>query len=49
MAGYRNRMVHFYKEISAEELYDILLNELKDIETFLVEMEIFIRKYKSQI
>lgn len=49
MAGYRNRMVHFYKEIMPEELHDILLNELKDIETFLKEMEIFIHKYKSQL
>ncbi len=49
MAGYRNRMVHFYKEILPEELYDILLNELKDIESFLKEMEIFIHKYKSQL
>jgi len=49
MAGYRNRMVHFYKEISPEELYDILINELKDIEDFLKEVEIFLHKYKSQI
>ena len=27
MAGYRNRMVHFYKDIMAQELYDILQNE----------------------
>jgi uncharacterized protein YutE (UPF0331/DUF86 family) len=49
MAGYRNRMVHFYKEISPEELYIILIKELQDIERFLKEMEIFIHKYKSQI
>ncbi len=49
MAGYRNRMVHFYKEILPEELYDILLNELKDIESFLKEMGVFIHKYKSQL
>lgn len=28
MAGYRNRMVHFYHEISERELYDILTTEL---------------------
>ncbi len=49
MAGYRNRMVHFYKEILPEELHDILLYELKDIESFLKEIEIFIHKYKSQL
>lgn len=35
MAGYRNRLVHFYAEITTQELYDILQNHLKDIETFL--------------
>lgn len=48
MAGYRNRMVHFYKEILAEELYDILHNELKDIEKFLKEIETFIKKYNKR-
>jgi len=32
MARYRNRMVHFYDEISDEELYRILTRELGDIE-----------------
>lgn len=48
MAGYRNRMVHFYKEISEKELYDILQSNLGDIEKFLKEMEVFIKKYKDQ-
>lgn len=34
MAGYRNRMVHFYDEITQEELYAILQERLPDIETF---------------
>jgi uncharacterized protein YutE (UPF0331/DUF86 family) len=33
MAGYRNRLVHFYHEISPEELYGICANNLGDIET----------------
>jgi len=32
MARYRNRMVHFYDEISDEELYGILTRELGDID-----------------
>jgi uncharacterized protein YutE (UPF0331/DUF86 family) len=32
MARYRNRMVHFYDEITDEELYRILTGELGDIE-----------------
>ena len=31
LAGYRNRMVHFYHEISARELFDICSNELADV------------------
>lgn len=34
MAGYRNRMIHFYDEITPEELHAIILNNLKDLETF---------------
>ncbi len=32
LAGYRNRLVHFYHEVSAEELYHICSNQLGDIE-----------------
>jgi uncharacterized protein YutE (UPF0331/DUF86 family) len=32
MAGYRNRLVHFYHEVSPEELYNICANQLGDIE-----------------
>ena len=35
MAGYRNRLVHFYAEIDAEELYNILHNNLGDFDVFL--------------
>ena len=35
MAKYRNRLVHFYAEITAKELYDILQNDLGDFDTFL--------------
>ncbi len=38
MAGYRNRIVHLYHEITDEELYEILRNDLKDIEQFLKEI-----------
>lgn len=32
LAGYRNRMVHFYHEITAKELYEICTTELQDVE-----------------
>jgi uncharacterized protein YutE (UPF0331/DUF86 family) len=35
MAGYRNRMVHFYQEISSKELFEICVKELIDIESLL--------------
>ena len=35
IAGYRNRMVHFYHEITDKELYQLCTRNLKDIETIL--------------
>ncbi|MBI3599088.1 MAG: DUF86 domain-containing protein [Nitrospinae bacterium] len=35
MAGYRNRIVHFYAEISPEEIYRIINNNLGDFDIFL--------------
>ena len=34
MAGYRNRMVHFYSEISEMELHQIIQEELQDFNVF---------------
>jgi uncharacterized protein YutE (UPF0331/DUF86 family) len=35
MAKYRNRIVHFYAEITAQEYYDIIKNNLDDFDAFL--------------
>jgi len=35
MANYRNRLVHFYAEITPQELYDLLHNNLGDFDIFL--------------
>jgi uncharacterized protein YutE (UPF0331/DUF86 family) len=32
LAGYRNRLVHFYHDISTEELYQIATEQLQDVE-----------------
>jgi uncharacterized protein YutE (UPF0331/DUF86 family) len=48
MAGYRNRMVHFYKEVTPEELYDIVVNDLKDFERFAKEIVAFIKAYEDK-
>jgi len=47
MAGYRNRLVHFYHEVSARELYSILKNNLNDMENFVKEMKVFIEHYRK--
>ena len=39
MAGYRNRLTHFYAEIISHELYDIINNNLGYFETFLVAVK----------
>lgn len=49
MAGYRNRMVHLYHEVSSEEIYDILKNHLSDIERFIYEITNFIKRYQNTI
>ena len=48
MAGYRNRMVHFYREITHEELYHIVVNNLKDFENFVRDIVRFIRAYEEK-
>jgi uncharacterized protein YutE (UPF0331/DUF86 family) len=32
LAGFRNRLIHFYDEVTTEELYGIVKNELGDLE-----------------
>lgn len=34
MAGYRNRLVHLYWEVTAKELYELITDRLGDFETF---------------
>ena len=39
MAGYRNRLTHFYAEISAHELHQILQEHLNDFGVFLAAVK----------
>ena len=48
MAGYRNRMVHFYHEISSEELLDICLNHTDEIDRLLEQMLQWLRSSKGR-
>lgn len=42
MAKYRNRLVHFYAEITPKELYGILQNDLDDFAVFLGAIKSFL-------
>jgi uncharacterized protein YutE (UPF0331/DUF86 family) len=46
MAGYRNRMVHFYHEITPEELHEICLNHLDEIKLLLERLLQWIKENK---
>jgi uncharacterized protein YutE (UPF0331/DUF86 family) len=48
MAGYRNRMVHFYHEVSVEELYDIRVRHLQDIEQVLEALVNWINSHPAK-
>ncbi len=49
MAGYRNRLIHFYHEVSDTELYVILRDHLNDMEEFVKEIKDFIKIYKTRL
>ena len=42
MAGYRNRLVHFYDEVTPEELHEILTSHLGDLEQVVVAIQTWI-------
>jgi len=39
MADYRNRLVHFYVEVTPKEVYKVIKEDLKDFETFLAAIK----------
>lgn len=49
MAGYRNRLVHFYDEVSTVELYEICTQDLSDIERITRALEQWIRDHPELI
>lgn len=38
MVKYRNRLVHFYQEVTIQEIYDIIQNKLGDFKNFIAEI-----------
>jgi uncharacterized protein YutE (UPF0331/DUF86 family) len=49
LAGYRNRMVHFYDEISDKELYEICTAELADVERLLAALLEWARRHPEMV
>ncbi len=49
MAGYRNRMVHFYQEVGEKELYELSTRRANDIEGLLERMLAWIRSNPDRI
>ena len=49
LAGYRNRMVHFYHQVTHEELYRLCTRNLKDVETILEALVGWIRENPDKI
>lgn len=42
MAGYRNRLTHFYADVTPEEISNILKNNLIDFDTFLKSIKLLL-------
>jgi uncharacterized protein YutE (UPF0331/DUF86 family) len=49
MARYRNRMVHFYDEISDEELYGILSREVRDVEELVAAITDWLNAHPDRV
>lgn len=49
MAGYRNRLVHFYDEVTPAELYTILTVHLGDVERVLEEIRGWLAEHASRV
>ena len=49
IAGYRNRLVHFYDEISEQELYEICSSQLEDVRTVLEDLMDWVRTHPDLV
>jgi uncharacterized protein YutE (UPF0331/DUF86 family) len=49
IAGYRNRLVHFYDEVSDNELYDICSSQLDDVRSLLDALLEWVRGHPDSI
>ncbi len=49
LAGYRNRLVHFYHEVSAEELFEICRSQLGDLEIIQNAYRRWMKEYPERV
>lgn len=49
MAGYRNRLIHFYHQVSVEELYEICTLGLEDMERITRALERWLRALPEKV
>ncbi len=49
VAGYRNRMVHFYHEVSSRELYEICSTRLEDVGKVVEGFRRWTREHSDQV
>ena len=47
LAGYRNRMVHFYHEIGPDELYEVCARDLGDVERIAEAYRKWLREHEE--
>ena len=49
LAGYRNRLVHFYHDVSEHELYEICASHLGDIEKIADTMRVWMKSHPNNL
>nr|NLD40172.1 DUF86 domain-containing protein [Actinomycetales bacterium] len=49
LAGYRNRMVHFYDEISSAELFEICAHQVGDVRRILAALLMWVRDNPERV
>ncbi len=49
MAKYRNRMVHFYDEVTKEEIYEIVTRELRDFEDTIADLNSWLAAHPDKV
>ena len=49
LAGYRNRLVHFYHNVSADELYEICASRLGDIEAIANSLRSWLATHSDRL